>query len=255
MKFTDYNIEINGLSVKARYSEESINNIFLPLLRKLTKIQKEKNRRILVMLAAPPAAGKSTLVSFLQHLSRSTPYITPITAIGMDGFHHYQDYLLSHTTTRNGSIIPMVKIKGAPITFNIEALSNQIKKVASGAICGWPEYNRLKHNPEENAITVNGNIVLLEGNYLLLNQPGWNDLSNYADYTISIKADKDLLKERLISRKCASGTAKEEAISFVEFSDLENVKTCLLHSKSADLNLVLNSDSSYSIASNNTNNL
>ena len=63
-----YNVDINGYHVEADFSQDSIDNIFIPLLRKLTDMQKEKGARILVMLAAPPAAGKSTLVSFLKYL-------------------------------------------------------------------------------------------------------------------------------------------------------------------------------------------
>ena len=65
----DYQVTINGISVTASYSEQAVDEIFLPLLRKLTGIQKKKGRRILVMLAAPPGAGKSTLLSFLEHLA------------------------------------------------------------------------------------------------------------------------------------------------------------------------------------------
>jgi len=53
----------------------------------------------------------------------------------------------------------------------------------------------------QHALWVDGQIVLLEGNYLLLNEDGWCDLSTYADYTISITADEALLRSRLIGRK------------------------------------------------------
>ncbi|WP_256374471.1 hypothetical protein [Butyrivibrio sp. MC2021] len=42
----------------------------MPLLKRLTATQKEKGERVLVMLAATPGAGKSTLCSFLEELSR-----------------------------------------------------------------------------------------------------------------------------------------------------------------------------------------
>ena len=110
-----YQIDINGIMVDARYSRQSVEEIFLPLLRRLTALQAEKGSRILVMLAAPPGAGKSTLASFLRHLSLTEPGLTPVTVIGMDGFHRYQDYLTTHTTVRDGEEILMVKIKGAPV--------------------------------------------------------------------------------------------------------------------------------------------
>ena len=45
--------------------------------------------------------------------------VKELQTIGMDGFHHYQDYLLSHETIRDGKTIKMVEIKGAPITFDL----------------------------------------------------------------------------------------------------------------------------------------
>ena len=81
-----YQVTINGISVTASYSEQAVDEIFLPLLRKLTGIQKKKGRRILVMLAAPPGAGKSTLLSFLEHLTNEHADLGNIQTIGMDGF-------------------------------------------------------------------------------------------------------------------------------------------------------------------------
>ena len=131
----EYKVTINGIDVAARYTVREVDEIFLPLLRELDRLQKEKGHRILAMLAAPPGAGKTTLLSFLQKLSRETEGIRPIQIIGMDGFHRRQEYLQTHS-------------------------------------------------------------VLREGNYLLLDEDGWRELSTYADYTISIQVDEDLLSER-----------------------------------------------------------
>ena len=97
-----YQVTINGISVTASYSEQAVDEIFLPLLRKLTGIQKKKGRRILVMLAAPPGAGKSTLLSFLEHLTNEHADLGNIQTIGMDGFHKRQEYLVSHNVQRDG---------------------------------------------------------------------------------------------------------------------------------------------------------
>lgn len=233
----DYNVNINGLDVKANYSEDTVDNIFIPLLRKLTKLQQDKKRRILVMLAAPPGAGKSTLVSFLEKLSQETEDVAEIQTIGMDGFHRRQEYLTCHTTVRDGEVIPMVKIKGAPETFDLELFTEQIKKCLSKKECGWPVYDRTLHNPVDNAINVTKDIVILEGNYLLLNEPGWNKLKDYADFTISITADENMLRDRLIARKALSGNTIEDATAFVDYSDMVNVRTCLNKSARADLTL------------------
>lgn len=197
------------------------------------------------MFAAPPGAGKSTLSSFLQYLSENTKDVKPVTVIGMDGFHRYQDYLLSHTTIRDGKEVQMVKIKGAPITFDLELLIERIRKVAQGEKCGWPTYNRMTHNPKEDALEVTEDIVLLEGNYLLLDQDGWREMKQYADYTINISAKEEDLRKRLVDRKMKSGASSEEAIAFVEYSDLYNAKTVIKESMSGDLNLRLLADDSY----------
>ena len=240
-----HTVKINGIEVAARYSESAANGIFLPLLRKLTAMQQEAGRRILVMLAAPPGAGKSTLLSFLSRLAGETDGIGRIQTIGMDGFHRRQEYLLSHETVRDGKKIRMVEVKGAPETFDLEALTRRVKSLAAGETIGWPVYDRLLHNPVEDAVRVDGDIVILEGNYLLLDMDGWRDLASYADYTVSIRADEEMLRERLIDRKMKTGVSRDESIRFVDFSDMPNVRLCLNCSMSADLQLEIDGHGEY----------
>ena len=102
----NYKTEINGIEVNVDYTNDNIENIFIPILKYAKKLYEEKKKRVLVMLAAPPGAGKSTLLSFLKHLSESNNDLTPITTIGMDGFHRYQDYLLTHDMERDTIVFP-----------------------------------------------------------------------------------------------------------------------------------------------------
>ncbi len=234
MKTVTYETEINGIKSRVWFSGENISELFLPLLRTLARLREQKGGRVLAFLAAPPGAGKSTLLNFLKELSEKTEGCAPVTAIGMDGFHRYQDYLLTHTTVRGGEEIPMVQVKGAPETFDLERLAERIRRVAAGEACGWPEYDRLLHNPREDAVRVEGDLVLLEGNYLLLDRPGWKDLKAYADYTVRLEADEDFLRQRLIGRRIQTGVDAEEAARFVDFSDMANVRTCLRESLDAD---------------------
>ena len=242
-----HRVVINGIGTEARYSRRAVEEVFLPLLRRLTVLRQEKGRRILALLAAPPGAGKTTLLSFLEKLSREDPNTEPIQAVGMDGFHRRQEYLLSHTAERDGKRIPMVEIKGAPVTFDLDALARVVKKAAAGEDIGWPAYDRLLHNPVEDAVRVNGEIVLLEGNYLLLDEEGWRELHDYADYTVSVSAEESLLRERLISRRIRTGVEREAAVRFVDFSDMPNVRLCLEKSLPADLRLRLDGDGDYHI--------
>lgn len=238
-------VEINGIDVEAVYSEREINEIFLPLLRKLKELQAEKGRRILAMLAAPPGAGKTTLLSFLQRLSREHEDVGQIRVIGMDGFHRRQEYLLSHTIERDGEEIPMVSVKGAPVTFDLEKLTESVRRIAEGDVFGWPAYDRMLHNPVENAVMIEGNIILLEGNYLLLDENGWRELSLLADYTVAVRAAEALLRTRLIDRRIKTGVEREAAIRFVDFSDMPNVRLCLEKTMPADLELQIGNDGRY----------
>lgn len=238
----EYKANINGIDIEAVYSQESIDGIFKPLLLKLSQMHDEKKKRILVMLAAPPGAGKSTLVSFLEELSKEIIPGKKLQAIGMDGFHRRQEYLLTHKIMVDGRELPMVDIKGAPVTFDSDALRYKIQEVCREKSCKWPIYDRLLHNPVEDAITVDGDIVLLEGNYLLADIDGFRNLSELADYTISISAKEELLRKRLIDRKVASGNTRQKAEKFVDFSDMANVRLCLQKTRKADLELVVSSD-------------
>ena len=245
--YVSQNVMINGLQVNAVYSRDSIEGIFLPLLRKLTKMQKEKGRRVLMLLAAPPGAGKSTLLSFLEKLASEDEQSGEIQIIGMDGFHRRQAYLVSHTVIRDGEEMPMSRIKGAPPTFELEKLTERLKRIAAGENCGWPTYDRRLHDPVDDVITVEGDIVILEGNYLLLDEPGWRELKDLADYTVLIRADKELLRTRLADRKAMGMATRQEAEKFVEFSDMRNVRTCLEHSGDVDLTLEMTGDGEYRI--------
>ena len=183
-----FQASINGIKGTVQYRDEDVQKIFLPLLEKWKAMQERKGRRILVFLAAPPGTGKSTLLAFLRQLScgeimPGTPSSeeqdrTPITTIGIDGFHHYQSFLDTHTTVRDGQEILMARVKGAPETFDRALLEERIRKVAAGEDCSWPDYDRTIENPREDVFKIDASskIVVLEGNYLLLDQPGWRDL-------------------------------------------------------------------------------
>ena len=62
------------------------------------------------------------------------------------------------------------------------------------------------------------------------------DLKQYADMTVSLMPpDREILKERLVNRKAASGFSPEEAEAHVMFSDLYNADLCMEHALPADL--------------------
>ena len=59
-EWKEYLIKVNGFEMKAVYNEETIREVFLPLLKHLHKLQKQKNESIKVIMATQPAVGKTT---------------------------------------------------------------------------------------------------------------------------------------------------------------------------------------------------
>ena len=244
----EFPVEVNGRMVNAVFTDENIRNILLPMLRRLASLQKAKGERILMMLAAPPASGKSTLAQFLAHLSCTEPGLVKAAAVGMDGFHRYGRELKQMTAIRGGREVALSEIKGAPVTFDLPRLTEAVLRLKRESSCTWPLYDRRIHDPVEDALQVTEDIVILEGNYLLLDEPGWRDLHRQADLTVRILADEKDLRERLIQRKAASGISREEAERFVEFSDMANVREVMTRFLPADLTLRLLQDGTYEAA-------
>ena len=193
----DFIFNVNGFDIKASYFERSIDEIFIPVLRKWTEMNKEKDERFIIFLVAPPAVGKTTLSLFLEHLSKSVEGIDEVQAIGLDGFHFHSDYIRSHSVNIKGKEIPMSEVKGCLETFDIEKLKAKLKELEKKNVM-WPIYDRNIHDVVENSIFVNKKIVLIEGNWLLADEEKWRDLKDFCNYSIFIYADEDLLKERLI---------------------------------------------------------
>ena len=63
----------------------------------------------------------------------------------------------------------MKEVKGCPETFDIEKLKNKIAQLKKEDT-KWPVYDRTIHDVIEDAVTVERQIVLVEGNWLLLNE-------------------------------------------------------------------------------------
>lgn len=226
--------QVNGLDIEAEFDSRDRERVFLPLLRHLTDLQREKKRRIVAFLAAPPAAGKSTLCLYLEQLSRTEAGLVPVQSVGIDGFHYPQAYLDSHTIVRNGATIPLAKIKGAPETYDVEKLRALLAHLGEENQ-RWPLYDRRIHNPVENAVEIREQILILEGNWLLLDEEPWNRLS--CDYSIFLRAGDERQLMRIVQRKMLGGFDEATALEFVRSNDAPNIARCMDCSRRGDLNL------------------
>ena len=239
-------LTVNGLVQKARYNEQTIEGLFLPLLRRLTGLFLRRGQRVVAFLAAPPGTGKSTLGLLLEKLSQTSEGIAPVQVLGLDGFHYHADYIASHTVWRGGEEIPMREVKGCPETFDVDHLIEKLAHIREGGI-RWPVYDRARHDVIEDIMTVRKPIVLLEGNWLLLGDERWRELRHFADYTILVTARPSDLRERLIARKVQGGMERAAAEAFYEASDRPNVERVLKDSWPADETWVMLADGDYQL--------
>ena len=233
---TTRSLNVNGFPVEARYDDAAMEGILLPLLRALSARAAQARRRVVTFIAAPPGAGKSTLAAFLEALSREAEGCLPAQALGLDGFHYPNEYLARHFIPQGGASVPLSEIKGAPETFDTAALAAALGRAREGEAL-WPYYDRRLHEPVPDAIPVAAEVLLVEGNWLLLDRPPWRTLPR--DMSVFIGADEPELRERLIARKIRGGLSPEAARDFYARSDGPNVRLCLAHSLPADLRLRL----------------
>ncbi|HGN9372554.1 TPA: nucleoside/nucleotide kinase family protein [Citrobacter pasteurii] len=229
-------LTVNGLQVEAHYHDDEIENVHKPLLQQLAKIHAiNSQRRTIVFLCAPPGTGKSTLTTFWEYLSRQDPGLPEIQTLPMDGFHHYNSWLDAHN---------LRAYKGAPETFDVDKLAQNLRQIREGE-GSWPQYDRQKHDPVEEAITVTAPMVIVEGNWLLLDDERWRALAEFCDYSLFVCAPANALRTRLVGRKLAGGVSQTDAEAFYERTDGPNVRRVLEHSLPADLMLEMTFEGAY----------
>lgn len=223
-------IDVNGLETTVVVDHDVVDTVLVPLLQ--SSIGQTRAERRFVFLAAPPGTGKSTLAAVLGHCAAHLDLAT----VGIDGFHHPHAYLQTHRRETDGVVLETVK--GAPETFDVVRLQRHLAMSATRAV-RWPVYSRVIHDVVPDAVLVDAALVLVEGNWLLLDEPGWRELSSYSSRNVFIDAEPELLRERLIRRKVQGGLDLASATRFYERSDLPNVERVLQHTDRSKIDLLL----------------
>ncbi|MCL2776031.1 MAG: nucleoside/nucleotide kinase family protein [Oscillospiraceae bacterium] len=245
---TTYNFNVNSFDIKAEYYKRDIDDIFIPLVRRFDKMKQNAGRRIIVYIAGPCGAGKTTISLMLESLA-NIHTDSSAQAVGIDGFHYNNDYLNSHYVCKNGTKVLLHDIKGSAETYNFEKLYDKITALKYGDIY-WSGYDRVIHDVVDDVIFINGQIVIIEGNWLLLDEPCWRDLAQFCDYSVFITAVQETLINRLTERKIKGGLGEEGAKEFVMRSDAENIKRILSRRLKCDMELHMKEDGRFIICGN-----
>lgn len=181
-------------------------------------------RRRLIALVGPPASGKSTLAKALAAIDPHN------SVVPMDGFHLDNSLL---------ELRGLLKRKGAPETFDVAGFLHLVQRLRTEDEVIYPLFNRSL----DASINAAGHIgpdtktIIVEGNYLLLNQPIWQDLAPFWDLSVRLQVDETTLQERLIQRWRTHGLSDANAVDRAHSNDLPNARLVQNNSQPADITI------------------
>jgi len=192
-------------------------------LAKIIRHKAAGQGRFVVALAGPPAAGKSTLAADLVTMLGAGAKAVP-----MDGFH-YDDAVLIARGARGR--------KGAPDTFDVQGFRHLLARLRVEDEVAIPLFDRDLEISRAGAdiIGPQDRILIVEGNYLLLNEAPWQALASHFDLTVWIDVPEAELDRRLLARWAHYGKTPAEARAWIDGNDLPNIRRTMTASRPADL--------------------
>ena len=187
-------------------------------------------RRVILGLAGPPGAGKSTLAAAIVTAARTAVADEWAAHLPLDGYH-----LSSRQLERLG----LLDRKGAPATFDADGYAAMLARVAAdpGLDVYAPDYDRIVHHePIAARLVIPGaaRLVVTEGNYLAVDAARWRQARPYIDHLWYVEAPDHVRHERLIERQLAGGRDDCGARDWVERSDWPNGELVKLSRGHAD---------------------
>ena len=184
--------------------------------------------RLVVAIAGPPAAGKSTLAAAVRDALPDRSAI-----LGLDAFH-YDDAILVERSQRDR--------KGAPFTFDLDGYRRCLRTLvdATETEVAVPVFDRALELSRSAAEIVppSYDVIVTEGNYLLLDEDDWPSLAPLFDLTVYVDVPMQVVRERILDRWRRHGLSANEAELRAETNDLLNAETVVRRSRPADITIV-----------------
>ncbi|KGM12706.1 nucleoside/nucleotide kinase family protein [Cellulomonas bogoriensis] len=170
--------------------------------------------RVVLGLAGPPGAGKSTLAARLVEAAAGRAVLVP-----MDGFHLAQVELERLGRTHR---------KGAPDTFDAAGYVALLRRLRAPGpdVVYAPEFDRALEEPVAGAIPVGPDVplVVTEGNYLLLDDGPWAQVRPLLDECWYVDLDDVVRLDRLTARHVAFGKSPQAARRWATGPDEANAR-------------------------------
>lgn len=191
-------------------------------------LAKAKQGRVVAAIAGAPGSGKSTVAErIVADLNRRKPDMASV--LPMDGFHFDDLHLVP------AGLRPR---KGAPDTFDVGGLAHTLKRIRARDedFVAVPVFDRDIEIARAGArmIPASVPIIVVEGNYLLLDAEPWARLRPLFDVAVLIDVPEQVLRERLTARWQHYGLTPAEIDWKLDGNDLPNGRRVMAESTGAD---------------------
>lgn len=184
--------------------------------------------RVIAGIAGEPGAGKSTVADAIAAALGPDAVVLP-----MDGFHLPQARLVE---------LGRRERMGAPDTFDVDGFLGVLAAVrADGGEVAAPGFDRDVEEAVPRAIRIRPQhrVVIVEGNYLLLDSGGWAAVLPLLDASAYLAVDPALRLERLVARHIAHGKTADAARAWATGPDEANAGVIRATACRADTVLVV----------------
>jgi pantothenate kinase len=174
-------------------------------------------RPVVVGVVGEPGSGKSTLTASVV-TSLTARGVTAV-VVPMDGFHLANVALAA---------LGRADRKGALDTFDGAGYAALLARVrAGGPDTVWaPTYDRSLEESVAGAVAVvpGTEVVVTEGNYLLVDEPPWDGIRGLLDEAWFLEPDEDVRRARLVARHERHGRSHAEAVARADGIDAANAR-------------------------------
>uniref|UniRef100_A0A0D9Y165 Phosphoribulokinase/uridine kinase domain-containing protein n=1 Tax=Leersia perrieri TaxID=77586 RepID=A0A0D9Y165_9ORYZ len=231
----------------AEIDAKSMEEVYEALAEHLFSVLKNiehLDSKYIVGIAGPPGAGKSTVASEVvqrvnkrwsqKHENGSSLVSTEeiATMLPMDGFHLYRSQLDAMEDPKEAHAR-----RGAPWTFDPSRFLKCLKTLREEGSVYAPSFDHGVGDPVENDIFVKPQhkLVIVEGNYLLLEEDVWSEIRALFDEKWFIDIDIDVSMQRVLKRHIATGKEPDVAAWRISYNDQPNAELIMKSKKAADL--------------------
>jgi pantothenate kinase len=197
----------------------------VPLLASRARRLAEQGGRRLLGVAGPPGAGKSTLTAQL------CTELGPLAVrVPLDGFHLSNQMLAA---------LGLADRKGAPETFDAGGFVSLLRRLRDNTedVVYAPDFFRELEEAIVAVLPVRRDVplVIVEGNYLLLDEGPWSAVAAFFDELWYVDLDDAVRLDRLVRRHQQHGRSAEEAEAWTRNNDELNAAVVAKYRDRADL--------------------